>query len=462
MRPITTGLLTLSLCLGAASLAGCENLPLGVDGRLGVTQKASLKVLLGGDLDSLRQTQATVDAIHHIDISLKTSTTEAVQTLTKSQLVDASASVTFTNLSAGTATIKGIVYDAEGLILGEKSTTATLVSGETATTSLAIQLIPDLNHPAVPPATAQTSLSITNGLTSNNTAAVTTFAGVGGTSGYQEGTGSGARFYFPSSIALDSVGNAYVADAGNGCLRKVTPAGVTSLIASGSVDSTCYLSSAALDPSRSRVYYVDFTYGRVVYTSMTAGGSKTRLGTVSVGGARAITTDRLGNVYVAHGSGNRVVKLSPTGEEVPFAGSTAEAGLNNPEGVAVDSAGYVFIADTGNHRILKVSPTGTITTLAGGSQGFLDGTGTAAKFNNPKGLAVDSNGSVYVADFSNARIRKISRSGAVITVAGSGTSTFGDGTGGNAKFSGPEGLAVDANGVIYVADSFNHALRKIQ
>ncbi len=462
MRHITTGLLALSLCCGVASVTACDNLPLTAGGHLGVSQKASLKVLLGGDLVSLRQTQATVDDIDHIDLSLVTSSSEATQSLTKAQLIDASASITFTNLTAGSATLKGIVYDEEGLILGEKSTGVTLVDGQTATTSLAIQLNPELNHPAVPPATSQTSLSVTNGITSNNTAAVSTFAGAMA-GGYQEGTGVSALFKSPSSVSLDSVGNVYVADASNGCVRKITPGGVSSLIASGSVDSSnIYLSTTALDPSRNRLYYVDFTYGRIVYTTMSSGGSKTRLGTVSVGGSRAMATDRQGNVYVAHGTGNRVVKVSPTGEELPFAGSSASAGLSNPEGVAVDSAGNVFISDTNNHRIVKVSKTGVVSTLAGGTQGFADGIGAAAKFSYPKGLAVDSAGSVYVADFSNTRVRKISRSGEVITIAGSSSSGLVNATGGAARFGSPGAVAVDPNGVIYVADIYNNVIRKIQ
>ena len=111
--------------------------------------------------------------------------------------------------------------------------------------------------------------------------------------------------------------------------------------------------------------------------------------------------------------------------------------------------GNVYVADKNNHRIRIVTPAGVVTTLAGSStSGFADGTGAGAKFNYPSGVAVDSSTNVYVADASNHRIRKVTPGGVVTTLAGDGAGAFADGTGAAARFSGPAGVAVDASGNI--------------
>ena len=134
-----------------------------------------------------------------------------------------------------------------------------------------------------------------------------------------------------------------------------------------------------------------------------------------------------------------------------------------PTGVAVDSSGNVYVADNGNHRIRKITSAGEVTTLAGsGTDGHHDAAGTAAQFNNPTGVAVDSSGIVYVADTRNHSIRKITSEGVVSTFAGSGTAGFANGTGTEAQFNYPTGVAVDSSGNLYVADNNNNRIRKIE
>jgi len=143
-------------------------------------------------------------------------------------------------------------------------------------------------------------------------------------------------------------------------------------------------------------------------------------------------------------------------------GSGSAAYFNNPLGTAVDLSGNVYVADAGNHLVRKINPSGTVTTLAGiGYAGYADGTGTAAQFQHPSALAVDASGNVFVSDQQNHRIRKITPSGVVTTFAGSGSAGSANGTGTAASFSSPIGLAFDASGNLYVADYGNHKIRVI-
>jgi hypothetical protein len=185
-----------------------------------------------------------------------------------------------------------------------------------------------------------------------------------------------------------------------------------------------------------------------------------------------ITKDAAGNFYIADRDNNRIRKITPDGIVSTFAGSGSggaivngtgtAAGFYSPYGITSDAAGNLYVGEYSNQAVRKITSTAVVTTLAGnGNSGNLNGTGTNATFNQPLGLAVDASGNVFVADYINHLIRKITPAGVVTTFAGSGTPALTDGTGTAAAFNGPFALAFDANGNLIVADYLNHAVRKI-
>ena len=157
---------------------------------------------------------------------------------------------------------------------------------------------------------------------------------------------------------------------------------------------------------------------------------------------------------------NRV--LTVAGSSQGFAdGNAASAQFNIVSGVVKDASGNLFVCDRDNHRIRKITPQGIVSTFAGGTMGFADGTGTAARFNQPYCITMDAAGNFYVGDRINHSVRKITAAGVVTTIAGNGTAGDVDGTGSAARFNEPIGLAVNSAGIIYVADYINHKIKKI-
>jgi DNA-binding beta-propeller fold protein YncE len=148
------------------------------------------------------------------------------------------------------------------------------------------------------------------------------------------------------------------------------------------------------------------------------------------------------------------------GEEGFADGKGSAAQFYHPAGIAIDAVGNLYVADFGNSRIRKVTPKGEVSTIAGSKIGFADGSGNAAQFFSPSGIAIDAAGNLYVADTYNHRIRKVTPKGEVSTIAGS-EEGFADGQGSAAQFNIPFGIAIDAAGNLYVAAAFNHRIRKI-
>jgi len=248
---------------------------------------------------------------------------------------------------------------------------------------------------------------------------VTTLAGTGNW-GSQDGPGSSATFDSPEGIAVDSNGNVYVADTGNGKIRKITSAGAVSTF----VGSLWSVKDIAVSGT---IVYVLKTYENKILKITSNGTISTLAGSGSYGSANGI------------------------GNAASFA---------RPKGISVDANGNIYVADTGNKKIRKITSSGNVTTFAGsGLRGSANGQGVAASFGTHLGgLTIDSSGNLYVADTDNSSIRKITSNGTVSTLAGSGQRASTDGTGLEASFMEPFSIAFHSSG-LYVAE--NYKIRKI-
>lgn len=232
-------------------------------------------------------------------------------------------------------------------------------------------------------------------------------------SGDADGSAADARFHGPMGVAVDSAGNAFVCDVFNSKVRKVTPAGVVTTIAS-------------LTSPRAVAIYGGSLFVAAYHSSrVSADGQITPM----AGGMNAstIAMDSAGNAYLANDSA--IFKQSPSGEVTPFAGTKGHWGnadgtgtsarFAEVSGLAVCPDGSLYAADAWSSTIRKITPAGVVTTFAGraGSDGYADGTGAAARFHSPQGIACDGQGNLFVADSLNGTIRKITPAGVVTTVA---------------------------------------------
>lgn len=326
-------------------------------------------------------------------------------------------------------------------------------------------------------------------------------AGALGGEGMQDGTGPVARFYDPTGLSSDGKGHLFVADQFNYTIRKIDLAtGVVSTLAGtpGAVGSGDGIGTSASFDTPSGVAYdgvgnllvADADNHLIRIIDLSTGVVGTLAGSTKISGSadgagmsaqfyypRGVACDGLGNVFVADAFNHTIRKVViSTGEVSTLAGTAKASGsadgngaaarFNYPGALLFDGAGGLFVADTRNNTIRKiVLSTGAVTTLAGsaGTSGSADGVGTAARFNNPVGIGSDGAGSLFIADSFNHTIRKFVIATAAVTTLGGSAGTLGsaDGTGSSARFNHPDGIASDGSGSLFVGDSSNHEIRRV-
>jgi sugar lactone lactonase YvrE len=315
---------------------------------------------------------------------------------------------------------------------------------------------------------------------------INTIAGSAWNPGFAGDSGSavGSQLNFPTGIAVDKSGNLYIADVLNNRVRKVSGGVISTVAGNGTAGYTGDKGPAtsaelnnptavALDSSGN--LYIADSANNVVRMVSSSGTITTFAGdnTVGYSGDMALATgaqlsnpvgvvaDSAGNVYIAD-AGNNVIRQVYSGNIVTYA-----EGFTQPDAVAVDSAGNIYVADTQGRRIVKYSNSGVYTTIAGNGYGEFsgdNGPGPSAALYDPMGLTVDPSGNVYIADTFNGRIRKVTPSGVITTIAGNGTLYF-SGDGGPATQAAlhfPHGVAVDLSGNVYITDTVNSVVRELQ
>ena len=320
---------------------------------------------------------------------------------------------------------------------------------------------------------------------------VITLAGTG-EKGYLDGTQKTAKFNAPFSVAVDKSDNVFVADIANHVIRKIDPNGNTSTFA-GKAEQKGFADGAGTAAQFNEPNGLIFDKAGNLYVADSRnyrirkidplGNVTTIAGTGEQGfgdgpALEAKFDDPMGmvfdaqeNLYIVDEANNKIRKIDTNGNVSTYAGSGVKgnadgsqttAQFNSPSAITMDSKGNFYVLEFNNHVLRKIDAQGNVTTFAGSRiQGLVDGKGTIAQFYYPQGISIDEYDNIYVADSYNNRIRKIDGEGNVSTIAGSGEG-FLDAIPVAAKFKIPSGLAFDIKGNLYVADTDNNAIRKLQ
>lgn len=334
----------------------------------------------------------------------------------------------------------------------------------------------------------------------NTSGTISTLAGMGnpGYSG-DGGAATAAQLLWPKAMCFDHSGNLYVADQANHCIRKITPAGIITTIcgiihfgydgdgwpataarlynpSSIAIDRTGNIFIA--DRDNRAIRKID-TFG-IIHT-IAGGGSSTADGVPSTAASvslpSSLALDTAGNLYYSEYAYDRIRKINTSGIVYTVAGNASSgfsgdggaataAQLYRPLDIAFDRSGNLLITDAGNYRVRKVTPSGIISTVIGTGSTIFSGDGgaaTAAGIDSLDGLATDTSGNIYISEYRHHRVRKVNASGIITTIAGNGLAAY-TGNGGSATAAGvclPSGLMVDSVGNLFIADKGNNTIRKI-
>jgi len=319
---------------------------------------------------------------------------------------------------------------------------------------------------------------------------ITTVAGGGGIYPGDGGVATNAELSFPDGVAVDASGNLFIADGLGYRIRKVGTNGIITTVAgdgtAGYSGDGISATNAELDEpegvavdASGNLFIADSYNNRI--RKVGTNGLITTVAGDGTGGysgdgisatntelefPKGVAVDATGNLFIADSSNERIREVGTNGLITTVAGNGSTSVLYSPSSVAVDVTGNIFIADSNNNRIREMGTNGIITTIAGnGTQGYSGdgGAATNMELNDPSGVAVDATGNLFIADSFNSRIREVGTNGIITTVAGNGTNGYSGSSGAatNAELNDPYGLALDATGNLFIADTINHRIRKV-